>query len=347
MTVRKSLRRCVLAASSALFAVFSAASADQNVFPTPIELRKIENFKIGSDKQRFGRLEFAGGLEMTSRQQHFGALSGIAIEPDQAAFTAIADTGFWLTGKLQRDPATNELMGIQDEVMRPMLDENHNVPTNKWGSDAEGIARFPNGDLLVSFERLHRLAWFTENRIGELAPFRIQEPPVPMFELRHNRGFEAIAVGPADSVFDGRIVGVSEKSLDANRNIMAFVLNEDKSSFEFSVRRTDAFDVTDAAFLPTGQLLILERRFRITDGVSTRMREIQPEDILPGATVDGEIILEADLSYQIDNMEGLEVTMDPDGVPRLTLVSDDNHSLLQRNLIVEFRLVDPVPTPVN
>ena len=50
-------------------------------------------------------------------------------------------------------------------------------------------------------------------------------------------------------------------------------------------------------------------------------------------------MLEADLLYQIDNMEGLAITTDPDGTPRLTIVSDDNHSILQRNLLLEFRLV--------
>ena len=32
---------------------------------------------------------------------------------------------------------------------------------------------------------------------------------------------------------------------------------------------------------------------------------------------------------------------DPDGTPRLTLISDDNLSILQRNLLLEFRLVGP------
>ena len=55
--------------------------------------------------------------------------------------------------------------------------------------------------------------------------------------------------------------------------------------------------------------------------------------------VDGEVILEADHASQIDNMEGIDVRLEDDGSVRLTMVSDDNHSLLQRTLMLEFRLV--------
>lgn len=52
------------------------------------------------------------------------------------------------------------------------------------------------------------------------------------------------------------------------------------------------------------------------------------------------ILLEADMRFQIDNLEGMDITADTDGSARITLVSDDNHSLLQRNLMLEFKLVE-------
>ncbi|MCY1559240.1 hypothetical protein D9M68_962560 [compost metagenome] len=54
--------------------------------------------------------------------------------------------------------------------------------------------------------------------------------------------------------------------------------------------------------------------------------------------VDGEVIFEADMRHQIDNMEGLDVVVRPDGEVRVIVVSDDNHSILERNLMLEFRL---------
>ena len=62
--------------------------------------------------------------------------------------------------------------------------------------------------------------------------------------------------------------------------------------------------------------------------------------IQPGALVDGPVLMEADFGNEIDNMEGLDVWQDAGGATMLSVVSDDNGSFLQRNLYLEFRLVD-------
>ena len=51
---------------------------------------------------------------------------------------------------------------------------------------------------------------------------------------------------------------------------------------------------------------------------------------MPGAVLDGPVLMEADLGYQIDNMEGLSVHRAANGDIVLTLVSDDNFSVIQR-----------------
>src|SRR5215475_2696207 len=63
-------------------------------------------------------------------------------------------------------------------------------------------------------------------------------------------------------------------------------------------------------------------------------------DISPGALVDGADLLFADMRYQIDNMEGLSIHVDSVGDTVLTLVSDDNFSILQRTVLLQFKLVD-------
>ena len=63
-------------------------------------------------------------------------------------------------------------------------------------------------------------------------------------------------------------------------------------------------------------------------------------EIKPGALVDGPIMFEADLGYEIDNFEGLDVHQTADGETVLTLISDDNFSLIQRNLLLQFTLVE-------
>jgi len=62
--------------------------------------------------------------------------------------------------------------------------------------------------------------------------------------------------------------------------------------------------------------------------------------IKPGALADGKTLIEADLGYQIDNMEGIAVHRNADGETIITLVSDDNFSPIQRNLLLQFAIVD-------
>jgi hypothetical protein len=67
-----------------------------------------------------------------------------------------------------------------------------------------------------------------------------------------------------------------------------------------------------------------------------RLRRIAGATIRPGALVDGEVLIEADLSSHIDNMEGLDVWQRDDGATMLSILSDDNQSFLQRTIYLEF-----------
>jgi transcriptional regulator with PAS, ATPase and Fis domain len=52
-----------------------------------------------------------------------------------------------------------------------------------------------------------------------------------------------------------------------------------------------------------------------------------------------ETLMEADFSHQIDTMEGLDAYKAADGSTHLMVISDDNHSLLERNLMLEFKML--------
>jgi hypothetical protein len=78
-----------------------------------------------------------------------------------------------------------------------------------------------------------------------------------------------------------------------------------------------------------------------------QIRRIPGASIRPGATIDGTVLMTADMMNQIDNMEGLAVRTGPDGGTLITLISDDNlNHLLQRTILLQFALpprVPPVP----
>jgi hypothetical protein len=72
-----------------------------------------------------------------------------------------------------------------------------------------------------------------------------------------------------------------------------------------------------------------------------RLRRIALVAIRPGAVVDGPSLFEADLGHEIDNLEGVSVHRNAAGETVLTLVSDDNFSVLQRTLLLQFVLAEP------
>jgi hypothetical protein len=90
--------------------------------------------------------------------------------------------------------------------------------------------------------------------------------------------------------------------------------------------------------------VLLERRFRFSEGIKMRVRRLFANEIKRGALMQGEVLLEADDSLNIDNMEAIAAHRAPSGETILTLMSDDNFSALQRTLIMQFSM--PETTPV-
>ena len=74
-----------------------------------------------------------------------------------------------------------------------------------------------------------------------------------------------------------------------------------------------------------------------------RIRRIGAGELKPGALIAGEMLLEADDSLNIDNMEAIAVHRAASGETVLTLMSDDNFSALQRTLIMQFTLPETKP----
>ena len=71
-----------------------------------------------------------------------------------------------------------------------------------------------------------------------------------------------------------------------------------------------------------------------------RIRRMALASFAPGAVIDGPSIFTADLGNEIDNMEGIDAHVTEEGDTVLTLVSDDNFSMIQRNLLMQFTLVE-------
>jgi hypothetical protein len=315
----------------------SSLDAGAPVERMDIRSRPISQFRIGSTQTRFGPFEFVGGLEMTSSGRDFGSLSAFRFLKPGSDVMGVADTGFFFFGTIDHD-ADGRPTGVSNFRMSEMVDGSGKPIREKWDTDAEGLA--VKGDIAtVSFERGHRVSEFRIEPENMSAPIRDLDFVIPSRELRQNRGMETIAHAHPYGIHEGGRVVVSEKSLDKDGNIFAAII-EGPDKGVFKVKRNGEFDITDGAFLPNGDLLLLERSFSIASGVAMRLRRIYGESVRKGALADGPVLLEANMSYQIDNMEGMDVWQRADGAVVVSLISDDNHSILQRNLYLEFILHD-------
>ncbi len=285
---------------------------------------------------RFDALEYRSGLILTSSFRGFGGLSGLRLDPKGERFIAISDKGSWFTGRIVYKG--REMTGLDDVEASPMLGPDGKPITARGWFDSESIA-LDGSFVYVGLERVNQLLrfdfskGFTRSR-GEVVPL----PPAAR-KLPYNKGIEALVMVPKGQPLAGTLIAISERGLDAAGNILAFLIGG-KTPGQFSVRRTENFDVSDATLLPSGDLLVLERKFSLLGGVGIRIRSIALKTVAPGAVVDGPAIFAADLGNEIDNMEGIDSHVTPEGDTVLTMVSDDNFSMIQRNLLLQFTLVE-------
>jgi len=315
----------------------AAADRDGDVRTLEMDAWSIPTFRLGSGATRFGPFDYMGGLHLSSQNAAFGGLSAFRLLADGERFLAVSDSGYWVTGRLVRD-AEGRLTGVEGATITALRAADGAVVQSRYAVDAEGLA-VDGDEVLVSFERDHRIEVFSLSGVPAAAPLLRVPHPIPRHEFRRNRGMETVAVAPSGTPLDGAAIVVSERSLNPAGDLFAAIVRGAEPGV-FFVRRHPPFDVTDGTFLPNGDLLLLERRFSPARGVGMRIRRIRGADIRPGQTVDGQVLLDVDGRYQIDNMESIEVYRATDGTMRMLLVSDDNHSLLQRTLLLEFRFDD-------
>ncbi|MBP0614025.1 esterase-like activity of phytase family protein [Jiella mangrovi] len=305
--------------------------------PITIRCETIDRFRKNSNETRFGALTFLGGLQFSSSDGRVHGISALRLTDDGSAFLGVTDNGNWLAGEILRGQGGRPI-GFAEATVAPLRDRLGGAIRGKALGDAESLAIDPTGrTAYVGFEQRHRISAYDLRHPGTGKALDVPLP-MPVRELRANKGLEALAIAPAHSALAGSLVTVSEHSIDEDGNLFAGIVGKNGGRGSvFKVRRYAKWEVSDGDFLPGGDLLLLERRFEgLFGGLGIRIRKIAADAIRAGALVDGPVVFEADLSDEIDNMEGLDVWQDDRGRTRLTLVSDDNASFFQRNLLLEF-----------
>jgi hypothetical protein len=333
-----SLAVVALVGCIAFIAGRGGASSNKQVAPEPVVVTafSIPYFKHDAPTEiRFGQFEYIGGMELRGAHANFGGISAIRVAADGERFLSVTDTGDWITGRISyRDKKPS---GINEVMISPTLgpDGKRNKDNGLW--DSESIAR--DGDqVFIGVERDHSVLAYDFAKGGIRAIGKHVPLPSYVRNWPDNRGIEALGIMPAVSQYAGRLIGLSERSGGREDATEGFVMNRDGSeSFRFSLHRSDGFDVTDLDFLPSGDLIVLERFFSPIRGVAMRLRRFKSMTIQPEAILDGETLLIADSRFHVDNMEGLSIHRNGEGDTVFTIISDDNFSVAQRTLLLQFK----------
>ena len=281
---------------------------------------------------RAGQLIYRGGLELKATVAEFGGLSGLQVDAKGERLLAITDRGSWFTARMAQQ--RGRLVGLSEAYLQPML----NIAGQSLVSgqnDSEALAYLPGGKgVLVAFENWHRI-WAYRGEVNR--SFRsvfgsIGVPHVMPAEFRampSNGGIEAMATLP-----DGSLLAISERAKNEAGFNRAWRFSGGAVK-ELSYRGSDDFDPTDVTVLPSGDLLVLTRRFKRLSGVAVRIERIAAGDLESGVLY-GEQIAELKPPLSVDNMEGIAAVAGEGGGIAIYLVSDNNFSNLQRTLLMKF-----------
>lgn len=270
-----------------------------------------------------GRLYFLGGWTLSSPDDRLGGLSALRIEGDRA--TALSDAGVVVTFPL---PGTSPAPQVHFE---PVV-QGPGVHAERRTRDTEGLW-LEGSRLWITFERQNAI--WRYDRASFAAQTNAQ--PASMRRWRRNSGPEAIV-----RLADGRFLVIEEGRDNGSATSEAVLFAGDPAvpgtpSETLTYRRPPGYRATDAALLPDGRILILNRGL-VALRLSAKLVIADPRGLGPGGTLAGEEIATLAAPLVIENMEGLAVTRENDRTIVWLVSDDDFMRLFRRTLLLKFEL---------
>lgn len=260
----------------------------------------------------------------------FGGFSGLNLASDMT-LTAISDVGHWWRAPLLlRDGRLAGLGAVRHGPLRDAAGAA--LPRYPLG-DAECLVRLANGDWLVGFERRHRILRYRD-LAGPGVPF---DAPPGLAGAPNNGGLEALTL-----LADGRLLAIAEALPGAAGPMsrMAWLGSQAGARMNWtptSYTPAAGMEPTDAAALPDGGALVLERSFSLFRGFKARLACLAPEALRANAPLTAETWLDLPPDAAAENWEGVAVARHA-GQMLVVLVADDNQSQLQQSLLLLYAM---------
>lgn len=282
----------------------------------------------GPTRTRIGPLTLLGGWQLRGPDDAFGGFSAMAAAGNDLLLLNDAGGVVQLT------------LGDRGRVANISFTDLPGGPDGGWSRpsrDTESFTRDPDsGQMWVGFERSNMIWRYSP----DLKRAEAQAAPIAMRGWSDNGGAEAML-----RLASGHFLVLPESAYSDGKRNMALLFDRDPTDSAARVTRflykpLPGFRPTDAAQLADGRVLVLHRRFTLSEFFTAKLAVIDPAEIREGATVRAREIAHFAPPVVADNFEALAVTQQ-NGRQILWMASDDNfRSPFQRNLVLKFAVDD-------
>ena len=263
---------------------------------------------------------FAGGVEIVlERDSPLHSLSDLKLT-GEGGFVSVTDAGDLVRGRLRLDDE-GRLVGVESLRYRRLTLADGAPIAEKADGDAEGLALTHAGDLLVSFERNHRIWNYGRAETPAARPVPVA---APAFAFASNDGIEGLAASDMGWAAAGESGGL----WDCNGGGCVTRVQPPGTPLADRDYRITGMDEN-----PFGSgWIVVQRSFSPPIDARARVRRMREDGDL------GPVLIELKLPGVTDNFEGVAVERRGRGV-RLYILSDDNGSANQRTLLLAFDLI--------
>ncbi len=274
---------------------------------------------------------FVKAWTLSSANRDFGSVS--AMMRDSSGFTTISDHGAITRFKMSADSE------IFNASIAP-LPRGCAADELKTSRDAESLSRNPRtGEVLIGFEwsnSICRSEASLTKALKRTAPQAMRAWPILA-------GAEALV-----TLRGGATIVFAEQSSVAGETSPMLIFDGDPTSASTRVSKASyrppaGYKPTDAAQLPDGRLVIVNRRYEFPLRFSAVITIANLEGLRRGGTLSGEIVARLDDQSIAENYEAIAVSQKGERT-FVWVMSDDNFIALQSTKLLMFEMVSTNPT---
>ena len=328
---RAGLGAALLTALAAVVALSDCTGSSKAPPTAPIRFQPLPLDARDPTRRKLGALTFLGAWKLTGDSALFGGVSSMAVDGDH--FTMLSDSSElirfdWRGGDKAINPTIVSLPAA------PPSPTTRRRRHPRYDRDSESLSIDPASKrAFVGFEGINEIRRYSPG----FTAFEASVAPPLMRSWPSNGGAESVCV-----LRDGRVLVLAEVAGKPSPVRRGLLFDRDPTSPDakttfFRYRPPLHFEPTDAALLPDGRVLVLNRRFNPFGGFEAALTIIDPAAIRSFTTIDGVEIARLAWPLTVDNMEALAIVRE-DGRTVVWIASDDNHLLLQRTLLLKFAL---------